>query len=110
MLSIIIVNYKNEERTIRYVQEELVKITIPHLIIVVNNQASKESNATLATGLHAELITNISIPPNLNKCCYILSHPDNLGFAKGNNFGVELCQLYFQPSLLHLSHLTILLK
>lgn len=96
MLSIIIVNYKNEERTIKYVKEELVKITIPHIIIVVNNQANKESNTLLVNGLKAELILNIESAINKGSKCFVVSHSDNLGFAKGNNLGVNFCQVHFQ--------------
>jgi GT2 family glycosyltransferase len=95
MLSIIIVNYKNEEKTIRYVQEELVKITIPHKIVIVNNQANDKSNASLVNALNAELITNIDQLSNIAANCFVIAHPDNLGFAKGNNLGVKFCQLNF---------------
>jgi len=95
MLSIIIVNYKNEEKTILYVKEELIKIKIPYVIIIVNNSATEKSNQILSKELNAEIISDINLVPIFSIQCYIISHTDNLGFAKGNNLGTEFAIKHF---------------
>lgn len=95
MLGIIIVNYKNEYKTIEYVQEELIKIQSPHIIVIVNNSASKESNLILTNALSAELVNNIDTIYAKDRPCYIVSHIENLGFAKGNNLGTTFMLNHF---------------
>lgn len=89
MLGVIIVNYKNEDKTIEYVKEELIKIQTQNIIVVVNNSATADSNDKLKTALSAELVRDIRKIEAKNKRCFIVSHSDNLGFAKGNNLGAE---------------------
>lgn len=98
MLAIIIVNYKNENKTISYVKNELVKVNIANIIVIVNNAASFDSNTSLVEALNAELITDTTIKPNINNRIFIVSHLDNLGFAKGNNLGVVFANNYFSVS------------
>lgn len=95
MLIIIIVNYKNENKTIEYIQSELVKISIPYKVVVVNNAATDETNAILKAGLQAPLITDIN--SQIDDACpyYIVAHADNLGFAKGNNLGADFARNHF---------------
>lgn len=100
MLGVIIVNYKNESKTIEYVKEELVKIQSQNIIVVVNNSANEESNAMLTVALSAGLVSDIEEIGNKNKQCYIISHADNLGFARGNNLGAAFLLKHF--SITHL--------
>lgn len=95
MLGIIIVNYKNEGKTIEYVKEELIKIQTQNIIVVVNNSATDESNARLQEGLSAELVHDITKVESTSQRCFIVSHPDNLGFARGNNLGAEFLLKHF---------------
>jgi len=96
MLSIIIINYKNEEKTIAYVKEELIKVTTPHIIVIVNNSATVESNKKLVKDLNGELITDISVVPKCENNCYIISEKTNLGFAKGNNLAATFSMKHFE--------------
>jgi len=95
MLGVIIVNYKNEDKTIEYVKEELIKIQTQNIIVVVNNSATDESDANLKTALSAELVHDIGKIEDKNQRCFIVSHSDNLGFAKGNNLGAEFLLKHF---------------
>lgn len=97
MLSIIIINYKNEKKTISFVQNELSKISLPHLIVIVNNEATTESDEILVKELHAVLITEISMTP-ISALIFVISQSENLGFAKGNNLGVEFVTKYFDTA------------
>lgn len=94
MIAVIIVNYRNETNTINYINNEICKIQLPHIIIIVNNSAIEETNTKLTKELNAILITDISTKPKYNKCFVITNHA-NLGFAKGNNLGAEFAQKHF---------------
>lgn len=95
MLSIIIINYKNEKKTISFVQNELSKISLPHIIIIVNNEATTESDEILVKELQAVLISEISKTP-ISALIFVISQSENLGFAKGNNLGVEFVTKHFE--------------
>jgi GT2 family glycosyltransferase len=94
MLAVIIVNFKDEKRTISYLKEELAKVQTPHLTVIVNNSATVESNNKLIESLNAILVTDIQIKP-IESECYIISELANLGFAKGNNLGAKFCLNHF---------------
>jgi N-acetylglucosaminyl-diphospho-decaprenol L-rhamnosyltransferase len=94
MLAVLIVNYKDEERTISYIKEELAKVHTPHLTVIVNNVATTDSDNKLIDSLNATLVTDIQIEPVKSEC-YVISKPENLGFAKGNNLGAEFCLKHF---------------
>lgn len=104
MLAIIIVNYKNEQKTIDYVQQELSKIKINHrIVIIVNNGATDQSDHILTDSLHASLVHDIdkSYPSHP---CYIISNPENSGFAQGNNLGATFAKNHFQPDFILFSN------
>ena len=88
MISIIIVNYKNNKRTIKYVKEELTKVQTEHRIIVVNNEATASSNQELAKDLDA-IVLNLDDINVKDSKHYVISNPENSGFAKGNNIGAR---------------------
>lgn len=96
-LSIIIVNYKNEDLTINFVNKELSKIQIPHITVVVNNEASEESNSQLCQALNAQVVTSGYDDSDIVSDIFILPSDENLGFAKGNNLGVIFSKKYFKP-------------
>ena len=72
MLGIVIVNYRSDGLTTRFVREEVSSISIPHVTVIVDNGASAESSARL------EAETGVKVTP-----C------ENLGFARGNNVGID---------------------
>lgn len=101
MLTTIIVNYKSESKTIHFVLEELSKCKIPKIIVIVNNKATEISNACLASELRAKIVysSNLSKLDNKKKySCFIISSEENLGFARGNNLGVEFATKHFDVS------------
>ena len=106
MIAIILVNYKDEERTITYIKEELSKIKSPHLIVIVNNEATDLTDNVLMSNLNAVLIKNTDQKPHTSNC-YVLSQPENLGFAKGNNLGAEFLFKYFDISHFLISNIDI---
>lgn len=103
MFTIVIVNYKSEELTIRYVKEELSKIKSNHHIVIVNNEATKCSNEKLCKSLNAILIEDVELLP-MESSCYVISTPVNLGFAKANNVAAKFSMRYFKTDFLLFSN------
>ncbi|MCC6288640.1 MAG: glycosyltransferase family 2 protein [Chitinophagaceae bacterium] len=105
LISIIIVNYKSEKKTISFIKTELSKIKLPNRIVVVNNSANAESDRTLAKQLDAQLISNIS-SNNVDetKNCFVISEKENLGFARGNNLGADFVHKNFRSKYLIFSN------
>lgn len=109
-LAIIVINYKMEAMTVSFIQSELSKITLPHIIIVVNNAATDESNTFLCKALNASLFYDKKERVDKLGDIVVISSSENLGFAKGNNLGVELCRDYFQPDYILFTNNDIKLK
>ena len=86
MIGVIVINYGDPERTIRFVKEECARISSPHAVVVVDNGSGDEALAELETvlGGHVEII----------------SAGENLGFAKANNLGAEVAGQKFGADLL----------
>lgn len=95
MLAIIIVNYKNESKTIEYFNKELTKITSPNIVVIVNNGATEDSNLKLSEGLSGEIVRDINLLTDNKKKIFILHSLENLGFARGNNLGVSFVVKHF---------------
>lgn len=103
-LATIIVNYKSEERTINYVQEELYpKNSIPQVIIIVNNGATVLSSHRLSKALNAPIINDITATI-YEASIYIIHNTENSGFAKGNNLGVNFISKHFEVDYLLFSN------
>lgn len=86
-VGIVVVSYHNPDMTARFINEELVKIHVPYTLVVVNNDSTPEDCRQLAerVGLClADLEQPVSVADR-----YILCSRENLGYAKGNNLGVE---------------------
>ena len=95
----IIVSYKNEEMTCRFVVEELSKCHHITHIVIVNNSASHESDIKLLEGIpFAEIIDEGH--KYQGKKCVILPTTENQGFARGNNQGAEFAKNYMSPDYL----------
>lgn len=87
MLGVIIVAYKNSQQTADYINNQLPKLNVPYVVVVVNNKSTFEECKTLAS-----LCNGIACEPNdiIGKHhVYVVHSSDNLGFAKGNNLGVN---------------------
>lgn len=104
LLATVIVNYKSEERTIKYVKEELLKkCTIPQIIVIVNNGATDDSSNKLCTDLNGYIIKDICTPIK-ESYIYIIHNTENSGFAKGNNLGVDFISEHFNVNYLLFSN------
>jgi GT2 family glycosyltransferase len=95
----IIVSYKNEIMTCRYVNNELNKCQEVEHIIIVNNAATNESNEILHNNIIDSEISYDDYSYNGSKVV-ILSNNLNQGFAKGNNKGALYARKYWDPQYL----------
>lgn len=103
MLGTIIVNYKTDDRVIKYVNEELPKIKAPNKIVVVNNSCTAESNKRIAEGCGAYLAADPN-RINIQADIFVLGIEENIGYARGNNTGAEFLLQYFKPKYLLFSN------
>ena len=98
MLVTIIVNYKSNFRTIEFVKEELCKVSLEQKIVIVNNGATPESDEELVKALGAHIVTSEHGFGN-HANVYLISNPNNSGFAKGNNIGARFAIDVLDPSV-----------
>lgn len=96
MIASIIVGYKNEDLSIKYVREQLSKIRQDNVVVVVNNAATVEGNKLLANELNGCIINDV-IHSSVNKGCrfFVINSKENLGFARANNLGAQFIQTHF---------------
>jgi len=103
MVAVIVVNYRSEKRTVEFVKNEVSKISVPHRVVVVNNGASEDSDNDMSAALSAKIVKLGERCDNDNYC-YIISNPDNPGFARGNNVGAIFAVETFDPEYLLFSN------
>ncbi len=77
MLGIVLINYKNHQEVLSYIKNELVKISTPYTVVVVDNSCDKQEYVELSEGLST-----------LDKV-YTINANANLGYAKANNLGAR---------------------
>lgn len=109
MLTIVIVNYKNDLLTARFIKEQLSLIKLEKNILIVNNSANIESTTYLSETLNAAVF-NDGIFEKSSNGIYILPDNENLGFAKGNNKAVDFSFKYLSPSYFLFTNNDIVLK
>lgn len=109
-IATILVNYKSEERTIKCIKEELMRCSLTYRIIVVNNGANESSDEVLARELGGVVIYDINIPIDTEQRIFIISNPENSGFARGNNLGVDFATNHFEVDYLLFSNNDIVMR
>lgn len=105
-LSIVIVSFKSDEKTINYVNCELSKIKTPFYIIIVNNLSDENSDSCLCGALNGRLVKNILLTPDENDI-YIIASRENLGFAKANNLAVDFIENHLKTEYILFSNTDI---
>lgn len=87
-LGIIIVNYKTIDETVLYIKQELAKITTQKKIVVVDVECKDINHAKkIAEKTDGQLIETLESIADPKKQVYVIPHPKNIGYAKGNNLG-----------------------
>lgn len=105
-IATIIVNYSTHERTIKYVQKELIKCNLSQLIVIVNNGATYTTTNYIARSLGASIIYDIVNTVSLKNTSkiYVIHNPENSGYARGNNLGVEFVSNHFNVNFILFSN------
>lgn len=80
-LGVVIVSYKSDALTEKFVREELGKSSVPQRVVVVDNGATQEEAAALEARLHGVKVIAA----------------ENGGFAKGNNIGARYLKEHCDP-------------
>lgn len=109
-IAIILVNYNSELRTIKCVEEELSRCELSHRIIVVNNAATTHSDELLSSKLNGVVVSDIYQPIDVARVVFIVSNPENSGFARGNNLGVDFVTSHFEVDYLLFSNNDIVMR
>ena len=86
MLGIIVINYHSEEKTIEFVKEELVKISLPYAVVIVDNGSTENSRLRLLEAFKGA-----------DQNVFVVPSEENLGFARGNNLGFRVAMSQFSP-------------
>ena len=109
MVGVIIVNYQNQQLTVRFIRDELSKLSDELCVVIVNNGATSYSDEELIVSLHAERVTIDSFHASTS-CVYLLSSPENLGFAKANNLAVDFINRYLKCEYLLFANNDIIIQ
>lgn len=95
MIATIIVGYKNDDLTIQFVTNELIKTRIDNVVVLVNNASTEDSNFALASNLNGQIVHDLGEEIDTAKRFFVISSEDNLGFARANNLGATFIHKYF---------------
>lgn len=95
MIGTVIVGYQNEVLTATYVRQELSKLSVDNLIVVVDNSPTTAGSDYLASELGACVVdaSFSGFQPGFQ--IYVIATGENLGFARANNLGVNFLQTNF---------------
>ncbi|HOG51250.1 MAG TPA: hypothetical protein PKY10_11740, partial [Lentisphaeria bacterium] len=95
MLGIVVVAYKSFDDTVAFVRQELPKITLPHKTVVVDLGSDAAFVTKQAEACQAELVEPADAACDRNADLFMIHVEENLGFAKGNNLGVQFLMQNF---------------
>ena len=105
----IIVSYKNEEMTCRFVNDELCKCKEVTHVVIVNNSADTHSDRLIHDGIPQSELIQDGDKYNGSRVV-ILPTIGNQGFAKGNNQGALFARKYMSPDYLLFTNDDILIS
>lgn len=108
MLGIITIDYKNPQMTIDFIKRELPNIDIPYKCVIVVNGSTDEEVSLIKDKTNGVVINNET--PSNNDSLFIIPSKENLGFAKGNNLGVQFLQKNFNCDYLLFTNTDIEIK
>ena len=87
MVGIVVLIYKSHEQVLAYVRNELPKIGVPHRTLIVDTGSERAHAERLAAELGVAVVTaeDTAVEGDL----FVLHVEENLGYARGNNLGVD---------------------
>lgn len=111
MLGIIVIAYRSAQLTIDFIRREMKNVDVPWVCCIVNNAATESDTKAIADGAGAEIVSNTLVANEAKMGgIYVVPSAENLGFAKGNNLGVEFLKRNFDCDLLLFSNNDIEIK
>lgn len=108
MLGIVTIDYKNPQMTIDFCRRELPSVDVEWVCCVVVNGATPEEVSQIAEGTGGIVPTDKGFEKDGQ--LFILPSEENLGFARGNNLGVEFLLSHFKCEHLLFSNTDIEIK
>lgn len=108
MLGVVVIDYKSPQMTIDYINKELPKVDVPYVCIVVVNEATDKEVSIIADATHGIVVEDGKNARDGK--VFIIPSLRNLGFAKGNNLGVEFLKNNFECDYILFSNTDIEIK
>ena len=87
MVGIVVLIYKSHEQVLAYVQNELPKIGVPHRTLIVDTGSERAHAERIAAELGVAVVTASDTVSDGS--LFVLHVEENLGYARGNNLGVD---------------------
>jgi N-acetylglucosaminyl-diphospho-decaprenol L-rhamnosyltransferase len=95
MIGIIVLVYKSYEQLLRYMREELSKVSCEHRIIIVDVGSPLASAERIAAALDTTVTALDADSVERQQKVFVIHSPENLGYARGNNLGVRFLLRHF---------------
>ncbi|MDQ0289716.1 glycosyltransferase family 2 protein [Oligosphaera ethanolica] len=95
MTGIIVLVYKSYEQVLRYVSQELSKVGCEHRVVIVDVGSPLASAERIATALGTAVTAIDAATVDRSSGLFVIHSPDNLGYARGNNLGVQFLLRHF---------------
>lgn len=108
MLGIVTIDYKNPQMTIDFCLRELPKVDVPWVCCVVVNGATPDEVSQIAQATGGTVAAGDGF--DRSGRLFILPSEENLGFARGNNLGVEFLLSHFECAHLLFTNTDIEIK
>lgn len=91
-IGVIIVSYHNPKSTRNYIKEQLSKLSTSYTVVVVNVAATLDDSIELATQCELTFVDDPCKRLDDTNQGYLIWSQENLGYAKGNNLGVNFLE------------------
>jgi len=95
MTGIIVLVYKSYEQILRYIHQELSKVRCEHRVVIVDIGSPVASAERIAAALDTKVTAIDATTLDHSSGIFVIHCPDNLGYARGNNLGVQFLLRHF---------------
>ena len=89
MIGIVVISYKNFQGTVDFINNQLPKLKMSWKAVVIDNASDIKSSQQMAQVCEGVCTSALSTVTDEKNNVFIICSTENLGFAKGNNLGVE---------------------
>ena len=110
MIGIVVISYKNFQGTVDFINNQLPKLKMSWKAVVIDNASDIKSSQQMAQVCEGVCTSALSTVTDEKNNVFIICSTDNLGFAKGNNLGVEFLLRNFNCDYLLFSNDDIVIE